>query len=108
MKIELTETEIIHIMDSLRMRINDLRDEVVQWGGSESADLANELEELEHDLFEFSARKDDSWEGKTFTISENDFIDAGTHAREQQKLNNRLMQGTQNTVDVWALNGLED
>ncbi len=59
MKIELTETEIIHIMDSLRVRINDLRGEVAQWGGAETADLANELEELEHDLFEASARPGD-------------------------------------------------
>ena len=59
MKIELTETEIIHIMDSLRMRVNDMRDEVTQWGGAETADLANELEELEHDLFEASARPGD-------------------------------------------------
>ena len=52
MKIELTETEIIHIMDSLRMRVQDLRD----CDDAETADLANELEELEHDLFEASAR----------------------------------------------------
>lgn len=109
MKIELTETEIVHIMDALRERVNDLRESHSMSGLMEEADLANELEDLEHDLLEFSARNDDdSWEGKTFTVSENDFIDAGTHARKQQELNNRLMQGTQCTVDVWALNGLED
>ena len=90
MKIELTETEIIHIMDSLRMRVQDLRD----CDDAETADLANELEELEHDLFEASARRDD-WtedvepteiaEGSTFTIAEEDFIDAGIRAREQVK-----------------------
>jgi len=59
MKIELSETEIIHIMDSLRERINDLRGEAGRCGFEESADLADELEELEHDLFEASARPGD-------------------------------------------------
>jgi len=89
MKIELTETEIIHIMDSLRLRVQDLRD----CDDAESADLANELEELEHDLFEASARRDD-WtedleptdlEGRTFTVAESDFIDHGIRAREMAK-----------------------
>lgn len=112
MKIELTETEIVHIMDALRERVNDLRESHSISGDAEEADLANELEELEHDLFEFTARGPDgflcSLEGRTFTVSENDFINMGVDAREQQKLNNRLMQGTQNNVDVWSLNGLED
>ena len=55
MKIELSETEIIHIMDSLRLRCQDLRD----CHDAESTDLANELEDLEHDLFEASARPAD-------------------------------------------------
>ncbi len=94
LKIELTETEIIHIMDSLRMRVQDLRD----CDDAETADLANELEELEHDLFEASARRDDpDWvldrepteiaEGFSFSVTENDFIDAGMQAREQMKAN---------------------
>lgn len=75
MKIELTETEIIHIMDSLRERINDLRGEAGRCGFEESADLADELEELEHDLFEASARKDDGWNDRN-----NDAIpDAAKH-----------------------------
>ena len=94
MKIELTETEIIHIMDSLRMRVQDLRD----CDDAESADLANELEELEHDLFEASARRDD-WtadvepteigEGFSFSVTENDFIQAGIKAREKAKSSSR-------------------
>ena len=111
MKIELTETEIIHIMDSLRMRCQDLRD----CDDAESADLANELEELEHDLFEASARRDD-WtdpedpdlfmdpvdfaakhdtedlSGQTFTVAEDDFIDAGSQAREQVKASSRAAE----------------
>ena len=97
MKIELTETEIIHIMDSLRMRCQDLRD----CDDAETADLANELEELEHDLFEASARRDD-WtedvepteiaEGFSFSVTENDFIQAGIDAREQSKASSRAAE----------------
>ena len=89
MKIELTETEIIHIMDSLRLRVQDLRD----CDDAETADLANELEELEHDLFEASARPGDWTEdleptdldGRTFSVAEEDFIDHGMRAREMRK-----------------------
>ena len=49
MKIELSDTEITHIMDSLRERVNDLREDHSISGDIETADLANELEELEHD-----------------------------------------------------------
>ena len=94
MKIELSETEIVHIMDALRERINDLRETNAIHLDAETADLAHELEELEHDLFEASARRDD-WtedlepteiaEGRTFTVAEDDFINAGIEAREQAK-----------------------
>ena len=97
MKIELTETEIIHIMDSLRLRCQDLRD----CDDAETADLANELEELEHDLFEASARPGDWTEdlepteivdpsvNHTFTATEQSFIQAGIDAREQVKASSR-------------------
>ena len=93
MKIELTETEIIHIMDSLRLRVQDLRNRARQRSCAETADLANELEELEHDLFEASARRDDWTEdleptdlnGRTFSVAESDFIDHGIRAREMAK-----------------------
>ena len=102
MKIELTETEITHIMDALRERVNDLREEVDQWGGDEeTADLANELEELEHDLFEASARPGD-WtedlepteiaEGFSFSVAEDDMIQAGIDAREQAKASSRAVE----------------
>ena len=97
MKIELTETEIIHIMDSLRMRCQDLRD----CDDAETADLANELEELEHDLFEASARPGD-WtedlepteiaEGFSFSVAEDDMIQAGIDAREQAKASSRAVE----------------
>jgi len=113
MKIELSETEIIHIMDSLRERINDLRGEAGRCGFEESADLADELEELEHDLFEASARpgewndpedpdlfmdpvdfqaKHDPAENHTFTATEQSFIQAGTDARERVKASSRAAE----------------
>ncbi len=79
--------------------------------------------ELLHDLMEQSGNSDE-WEaasrahptstndltGLTFLVGEDDFIDAGIEAREKmkQKLNDRLMKGTQTTVDLWSLDGLED
>ena len=94
MKIELTETEIIHIMDSLRLRCQDLRD----CDDAESTDLANELEDLEHDLFEASARPGD-WtedvepteieEGFSFSVAEDHMSQAGIDAREQAKASSR-------------------
>ena len=112
MKIELTETEITHIMDALRERVNDLRESHSISGDAEEADLANELEELEFDLFEATSRDNptntDGLTGRTFTVAEDDFIKMGTDAREQAKLNSKLMMGTQSGVDVWTLHGLED
>ena len=56
--------------------------------------------ELLHDIMEQTARQDDpDWDldptdlnGRTFTIAENDFIDAGIQAREQQKATSRAAQ----------------
>jgi hypothetical protein len=106
MKIELTETEIIHIMDSLRLRVQDLRDGAAQWecGGfidAETADLANELEELEHDLFEASTRRDDWTEDlepteigeELFELSaEASMIQAGINARAEVKASSRAAE----------------
>ena len=68
--------------------------------------------ELLHDLMEQSGNSEE-WEttdleGRTFTVAEDDFIKMGADAREQAKLNSKLMMGTQSSVDVWALHGLED
>jgi hypothetical protein len=103
MKIELTETEVIHIMDSLRVRINDLRGEAARCGFEESADLADELEELEHDLFEASARPGDWTEPDLVIcdaeinagvnhdqrIAETQMFNAGVEAREKMKATSR-------------------
>ena len=74
--------------------------------------------ELLHDLMERSGNSDE-WEptdldGRTFTIAEDDFIDAGIQAREMQKASSRaadrraerMMKGTASPVDgsSWPLN----
>ena len=80
--IDLTDTELVHIMDSLRLRVADLRESPF---GPELDDLANELEEIEHDLFEAFNRQDDGWDAS----AEAQFIQAGIDAREQQKATSR-------------------
>jgi hypothetical protein len=80
--IDLTDTELVHIMDSLRLRVADLRESPF---GPELDDLANELEEIEHDLFEAFNRQDDGWDAS----AEAQFIQAGIDTREQQKATSR-------------------
>ena len=95
MNIDLTETEVIHIMDSLRVRINDLRGEAGRCGFEESADLADELEELEHDLFEASARPGDWTDPISIAVcdaeinAETQMFNAGVEAREELKATSR-------------------
>ena len=66
--------------------------------------------ELLHDIMEQTARQDD-WDleptdldGRTFSVSENDFIDHGIRAREMQKhtsmaANRRTMRFTRSDTD---------
>ena len=125
MQIELNNDEIAAILDAICNQLGDLND-VVQWLGDDVELGAIEeqitfLSDLDSDIREQQARFDDEWSqrirretngndltGLTFLVGEDDFVDAGIQAREQQKLNNRLMQGTQNSVDIWSLDGLED
>ena len=88
MKIELSDTEITHIMDALRERVNDLRDAHSISGDIETADLANELEELEHDLFEAMSRPAVA-SGQLWA---DDMIQAGIDAREQVKASSMAAQ----------------
>jgi len=121
MKIELDEDEVIAILDALCNQIADLEDTLTWMGEDKEAPAIRErvqfLSELDMDLREQTWNRPEhrtlgtnDLTGLTFLVGEEDFVDAGIHAREQQKLNNRLMQGTQNTVDVdiWSLEGLEE
>tara|TARA_R100001082_G_scaffold110663_1_gene91270 strand:- start:1361 stop:1759 length:399 start_codon:yes stop_codon:yes gene_type:complete len=97
MKVELTDIEIIHIMNALKLTANKLREKHSISGDMEQADLADELEEIEFDLFEAVNRRDDDWLADRDdptdlmgqTLSEPDaalsFVQAGIDAREQVK-----------------------
>ena len=61
MKIELTETEIIHIMDALDARIDDLGDTLALGDDPMIQDEIGEMRDLAADLFEAISRKDDEW-----------------------------------------------
>ena len=112
LNILLTESDVNIIMDALNGGIMP----------------TPESQDLMHDLFEQVARHDDpDWvidtepteigEGATFTVAEDDFIDAGIQAREQAKATSmaasrRTMrfthgdtdareQSEQQRVDIW-------
>ena len=101
MKIELTETEITHIMDALDGRINDLTDTLAMAGDPEIEDEIAALEELSFDLFE-SLHRDDGFGEGSEPDAALEMIQAGIDAREQMKAssraaerrNERLMKGT--------------
>ena len=80
MKIDLTETEINHIMHALARRRAELQESHSISGDMEEADLAGELMDLEHDLLEALHRPDDGWNDAADA-----FIQAGMNAREMAK-----------------------
>ena len=95
LNILLTESDVNMIMDILL----------------DSNNLSPETQDLAHDLMEQVARQDDGWDldptdlnGRTFTIAEDDFIDAGIQAREQAKATSmaadrRTMRFTRSDTD---------
>ena len=102
--------------DFLNIRVTEAELDLImllleQAGAMEDSD-GQPAFELLHDLMEQSGNSEE-WEttdleGRTFTVAEDDFIKTGANAREQAKLNSKLMMGTQSGVDVWSLHGLED
>ena len=96
MKIELNETELTHILDALTDRINDLTDTLAMAGDPMIEDEIAALEELSFDLFE-SLHRDDGLGNDAAPDAASEFIQAGSDAREQQKLN-RMMQGTASPI----------
>ena len=107
MKIELTETEITHIMDALDARIKDLTDTLAMAGDPMIEDEIAELTDLNMDLFEAIGRRDDGWDDPAPPVASgqlwaDDMIQAGIDAREQVKAssmaadrrNERMMKGT--------------
>ena len=113
--LRVTEREAEMIMDALHI--------VATAGGDRRGHDIVELNELHDDLFEQVARPDE-WtddvepteiaEGFSFSVTENDFIQAGINAREKMKASSRaanrrtarMMKGTATPVDtdMWPLN----
>ena len=102
MKIELTETEITHIMDALDGRIEDLTDSLAMGTNPEIEDEIDALTELCMDLFEAVNRPEDPFSGSPVVDAALDMMQAGIDAREQVKAssmaaerrNERMMKGT--------------
>ena len=102
MKIELTETEITHIMDALDGRVEDLRDTLALGADPMIEDEIAELTELSMDLFEAMSRPEDPFSGSPVVDAALDMVQAGIDAREQVKAssmaaerrNERMMKGT--------------
>ena len=106
MKIELTETEITHIMDALDARIEDLTDCLATVGDPEIEDEIAELTELCMDLFEAVNRPEDPFSGSPVVDAALEMVQAGIDAREEVKAtsraaerrNERMMKGTASPV----------
>ena len=106
MKIELTETEITHIMDALDARIEDLTDTLATEADPMIEDEIAELSELTMDLFEALSRPEDPFSGSPVVDAALDMVQAGIDAREQVKAssmaadrrNERMMKGTASPV----------
>ena len=102
MKIELTETEITHIMDALDARIEDLKTAAMFGNANEIEDEIAELTDLSMDLFEAMSRPEDPFSGSPVVDAALDMVQAGIDAREQVKAssraaerrNERMMKGT--------------
>ena len=106
MKIELTETEITHIMDALDGRVEDLRDTLALGADPMIEDEIAELTELSMDLFEAMHRPEDPFSGSPVVDAALDMVQAGIDAREQVKAssmaaerrNERMMRGTASPI----------
>ena len=106
MKIELTETEITHIMDALDGRVEDLRDTLLLGADPMIEDEIAELTELSMDLFEALNRPEDPFSGSPVVDAALDMMQAGIDAREQVKAssmaaerrNERMMRGTASPI----------
>ena len=106
MKIDLTETEITHIMDALDARIEDLTDSLATVGDPEIEDEIGALTELCMDLFEAVNRPEDPFSGSPVVDAALDMVQAGIDAREEVKAtsraaerrNERMMKGTASPV----------
>lgn len=85
-KIELTEREIKLVLQCIGTNIETIKRRHPMTGST--ADLIQELAEMDMDIRE-QAFRDDGWdaEATSFSVAGDDFIQRGTDAAEQAKLN---------------------
>ena len=110
MKIELTETEITHILDALDARIEDLKTVAMFGDANEIEDEIAELTDLSMDLFEALSRKDDDWgrENDAVPDAAMEFIQAGIDAREEVKATSRAAQRREQALSDRLMGGTTD
>ena len=89
MNIDLTETEVIHIMDALDARIEDLSDTLTFGDDPMIQDQIGEMRDLATDLFEAVSRQDDGWGIDAEVNAETQMFNAGVEAREKMKATSR-------------------
>ena len=89
MKIELTDNEIIHLMDALDARIEDLDDTLTFGDDPMIQDQIGEMRDLATDLFEAVSRQDDGWGIDAEVNAETQMFNAGVEAREKMKATSR-------------------
>ena len=118
MNIDLTETEIIHIMDALDARIEDLSDTLTFGDDPMIQDQIGEMRDLATDLFEAVSRQDDGWGIDAEVNAETQMFNAGVEAREKMKATSRAAgrralnfaqsddseRSEMQDVDVWDAN----
>ena len=103
--IELTDTEITHLLDALHERTEDLRGVVVFANDASFLnDQIAELNELADDLREALNRQDDGW-GEAHVEAQ--FIQSGIDAREQQKATSRAQARRDLLSNTRVLSGKE-
>lgn len=115
MHIELTEDEIIMILDAIGARIDDLNEELVFSGDPETVEQITALADLDMDLREATFRGNDGAIADPMPSSALRMVRAGIDAREQSKASSmaaerrveRMMKGTATTVDVWSLDSFD-
>ena len=100
MKIDLTETEIIHLMDALDARIEDLDDTLAIDDDPEIQDQIGEMRDLATDLFEAVSRQDDGWGIDAEINAETQMFNAGVEAREKMKATSRAADPDRRTLNL--------
>ena len=108
MKIELTETQITHIMDALDARIEDLTDCLATVGDPEIEDEIGALTELCMDLFEAMSRPEDPFSGSPVVDAALDMVQAGIDAREEVKATSRAAQRREQALSDRLMGGTTD